>query len=143
MEKTEKNKQFMLNYYRDMLEAIREGPEAVEVAMALYIKDQELIEHIRFFVKSFPGYRLVIEYLLAEDDQVFVKATFVWKHKGDSADIPESGQEVKTPFALVYTIEDEMITKFWAIANEMEFFEQLGMTREQVEVRKEEYTQSS
>ena len=137
MHKSERNKQFIIRYYRTMFQAIKEGPEAIERNMPRFIKDQKLIEHIRFFSQSFPGYTLGIEYLLAEGDQVFVKATFQGSYALEDQTL-QAAEAINVPFALVYTVHDDMITNFWAIANEMEFFEQLGLTREQVEVRKEE-----
>jgi predicted ester cyclase len=133
----EKSKRFMLNYYREMHKALKQGPAALEIAMKKYIADEKLMNHIRFFQKSFPGYQLILEYMMAEDNQVFVKVSFTGKHVGQAEHIPPTHQEVKVPFALGYKIENEKITDFWAIADEMDFFEQLGLKREQVEVRKE------
>jgi hypothetical protein len=137
MNLSEKNKQFMLNYFREMYRSRDEGSKAFQEAMNRLIKDEKLINHILFFTRSFPSYRLVIDYLVAEGDQVFVKANFVGRHEGDAEDIPATNQQVNVPFALGYKIFNEQIVDFWAIANEMEFFEQLGLSREQVDVRKE------
>jgi hypothetical protein len=41
---------------------------------------------------------------------------------------------VYIPFALGYKVEDDKIVDFWPIADQLEFVEQLGMAREQVEV---------
>lgn len=130
----------MVNYYHTMLEAIQQGPHAVEATMPKFIKDAKLMNHIRFFMKSFPGYKLIINYMMAEGDHVFVKVTFRGTHQGTTAEIPSTYHQVVTPFALGYTIKNEKIIDFWAIANELEFFEQLGLSREEVEVKKQVFS---
>jgi predicted ester cyclase len=106
-----------------------------------FIKDQKLIDHILFFQKSFPGYKLIIKDLIAEGDRVFLKVDFVGIHEGLVEGIPPTEKEVVLPFALCYTIEEEKIVDFWAIANEMEFFEQLGLSLDQVDVPKSSKTE--
>lgn len=138
MNKQEKNKQFMTNYYRELIIAKQEGPEAFLTTARRFIKDQKLIDHIEFLQKAFPKGILIVEDMMAEEDRVFVKITYSGLHEGNMDGIPATYREVAVPFALCYTIREEMIVDFWAIANEMDFFEQLGMTKEQVEVPPEE-----
>ncbi|WP_340114174.1 ester cyclase [Maribellus mangrovi] len=132
----EKNKQFMKKYYREMLYAKNRRPELLPQTIQRFIHDQKLIDHILSLNKSFPGYDVIIKDMIAEGDRVFVNVDFIGKHEGPTEGIPATAKEVLVPFALCYTIREEKIVDFWTIANEMEFFEQLGLTREQVEVQK-------
>jgi predicted ester cyclase len=136
MNTAEKNKQFMKKYYREILYIKNHEPGKLDQFIHRFIKTQKLIDHGRFFNKAFPGYTLVVKEMIAEGDRVFVKVDFIGTHEGTEEGIPATDKEVEVPFALCYTIRDEKIVDFWAIANEMEFFEQLGLSRDQVEVQK-------
>jgi predicted ester cyclase len=129
MNQSEKNKQF----YRDYLKALSGKPKTREL-ISQYIEDEKLIEHGLFLEQLFPKYELIIDELMAEGDKIFVRSHFVGKHIGEIEGIPSTHKTVDTPFALGYTIKNEKIVDFWAIANEMELFEQLGLAREQVDV---------
>ena len=99
-----------------------------------YILDDKLINHILFFESIFPEYAVHIDELVAEGERVFVKAHLTGQHTGSTAGIPPTHKQVEAPFALCYRIQNQKIVDFWAIANEMEFFEQLGLARTQVNV---------
>ncbi|MBK7410163.1 MAG: ester cyclase [Saprospirales bacterium] len=90
--------------------------------------------HILFFENLFPEYEVVVDELMAEGDRIFVRSHFVGTHLGFCDGIPPTGKEVKSPFALGYEVHDEEIVDFWAIANEAELFEQMGLTKDQLEV---------
>jgi predicted ester cyclase len=100
-----------------------------------------LIDSAHFFKKLFPDYTLKVKDMIAEGDRVFVNVDFIGKHEGTAEGIPATDKEVQVPFALCYTIRDEKIVDFQAIGNEMEFFEQLGLTPEQVEVQRSSETE--
>lgn len=130
MNQSQKNKQFFLKYH----EALN-GKEKPRELLIRFIEDQKLIEHILFFESLFPKYEAVIDEIIAEGKKVFVRARVIGMHEGNLEGIPATHKPVNTPFALVYTIKNEKIVDFWAIANELEFFEQLGLAREQVNVK--------
>ena len=123
-----------MKYLKTVGGAVRAGKKVDEAFLAQFIDDPKLINHILFFSKSFPGYKLVPTEIIAEGNRVFVRANFIGMHQGEVEDIPPTAKPVKVPFALVYTIKDEKIVDFWAIADQMEFFEQLGLAREEVNV---------
>jgi len=140
MNTAEKNKQFMKKYYREAIHVKNHEPEKMDQFFQQYISDQRLIDHVLFLNKSFPGYTVIVKEMIAEGDRVFVQVDFIGKHEGIVEGIPATDKKVQVPFALCYTIRDEKIVDFQAIANEIEFFEQLGLTREQVEVQKSSET---
>lgn len=129
MKKSEKNKQFYLNY----LDALS-GHKKTRELISKFVSDEKLIGHILFFEKLFPKYELIIDELMAEGDHVFVRSHFVGKHKGEADGIPATQKTVDAPFATGYKMKNGKIVDFWAIANEMELFEQLGLARDQVDV---------
>ena len=72
---------------------------------------------------------------MAEGDQIFVKSHFKGKHVGEADGIPATNRSVESPFALTYKIKNNKIIDFWAIANEMDFIEQICLARDQIEVK--------
>lgn len=129
MNASQQSRRFFLEYHQ-ALSGKRKTPELI----AQFVADEKLKAHIQFFEKLFPEYEVVIDELLAEGERVFVRSHFVGKHEGEAEGIPATHKSVEAPFALGYTIKNQKIVSFWAIANEMEFFEQLGLAREQVNV---------
>ena len=130
MDQATKNKAF----YRRYLETFS-GKEKRREQLEAFVADNRLIEHILFFENLFPKYEIIVDELLAEGDRIFVRSHLKGQHLGETDEIPATQKNVKTPFALGYRIKDDKIVDFWAIANEMELFEQLGLTRIEVEVK--------
>ncbi len=129
MTQSEKTKQFFITYSNSL-----NGKKKTLEKITKYVEDQKLIDHILFFEKLFPKYEVIIDELMAEGPKIFVRAHFVGTHTGEMAGIPATYKTANTPFALGYEIKNEKIIDFWAIANEMELFEQLGLAKKQVEV---------
>lgn len=136
MDQAEKSKKFIKRYHREISYTLHNEPELFQQTLDRYIIDQKLINHILFFKKSFPGYKVIVKDMMAEGNRVFVKVDFLGKHTGIMDDIPSTDKEVEVPFAICYTVKNDKIVDFWAIANEMEFFEQLGLTRDEVDIPK-------
>lgn len=129
MNQAQKNKQFMLEYY-----AASSGKKKTEEWMDKYIADEKLRAHIKFMEKAFPEYELVPDEIIAEGDRVFVRASVKANHKGEVDGIPPTFKDINIPFAIGYKIKDRKIVDFWTISDQMEFLEQLGLAKEQVEV---------
>lgn len=119
----------MLEYY-----AASSGKKKTEAWMDKYIADEKLKSHIRFMEKAFPEYKLIPNEIIAEGDRVFVRASVKAIHSGEVDGIPPTFKDINVPFAIGYRIKDQKIVDFWTISDQMEFLEQLGMAREQVEV---------
>jgi predicted ester cyclase len=128
----QRNKQLYLQYLSEL-----NGKAKPRHILEKYVANEKLIEHVLFFEKMFPEYCVEIHEIIAEGDRLFVRAEFIGSHIGEIEGIPSTNQEVTTPFALGYRYKDGKITEFWAIANEVELFEQLGISRDDVNVSKD------
>lgn len=131
MTQSEKSKQFFLNYWGAL-----SGKAKTYELITQFVADPRLIEHILFFEKLFPQYEAVVDEIMAEGNRVFVRSHIKGRHAGTTDGIPATNKKINVPFALGYQIENDKIVDFWAIANEMELFEQLGLARDEVEVSK-------
>lgn len=122
MNKAKRNRAFILEYYKALA-----GKRKTEELIRKYVSDEKLIEHIKFFDKTFPNYNAVVEEIFADEDKVFVRARMSGRHEGSLDDIPPTFKHFKMPFALCYRIKDNKITDHWMIADQMELLEQLGL----------------
>jgi predicted ester cyclase len=125
----EKNKAFIRQYYAKLLEAKARGPEGILETARQFTSDPQLLGHLAFFAHAFPNATYRIDDIMAEGDQVFVRERFSGKHEGELNDIPPTGKVVSVPIVACYTIRDQQIVNFWAIANEMDFIEQLDIAK--------------
>lgn len=129
MNPSQKSKEFFLKYHA-ALSGHKKTPELI----SQFVEDEKLTGHILFFENLFPEYEVIIDDLVAEGEQVFIRSHLVGLHKGAMEGIPATQKTVDAPFALGYRIKNDKIVSFWAIANEMDFFEQLGLAKEQINV---------
>jgi hypothetical protein len=129
MTQTEKTKRFILSYWN----AVSGHPKTEEL-IRRYVDDERLVNHILFFESLFPEYELVPKEVIAENDKVFVQANLKAKHSGVIDSIPATGRKIEAPFAIGYQVRNNRIVNFWAIADQMDLLEQLGLAAEQVDV---------
>lgn len=122
MDNLKKNREFILQYFN----AVSGHEKTMELCLK-YTTDQKLIEHIMFFETAFPKYELFIEEMITESNKVVVRGRATGIHKGALNGIPPTGKEMDLPFVIRYTIENEMITDMWLIADQMILMQQLGV----------------
>ncbi|MBW2369938.1 MAG: ester cyclase, partial [Deltaproteobacteria bacterium] len=72
----------------------------------------------------------LIDDMIAEGDQVAVRAVTKGTHKGDLLGLPPTGKEVIQPFHVVYRIANGKIIEHWMVINRLEVMQQLGVIPE-------------
>ncbi len=122
MDNLKKNREFIIKYFNAM-----SGAEKTRELCEQYTTDEELIGHIEFFETAFPKYELFIEEIMTEGNKVLIQARMSGTHAGEFNGIPPTERPVDLPFAIRYTIENEMIVDHWLIADQMLLMEQLGV----------------
>ena len=115
-------KKFIINYY-NAFSSGRKSPELCD----RYMTDQGLKEHILFFDTIFPDYEVFADEITVEGNRAVVRARLKGIHKGEFMGIPPTYKDVDMPFAIGYTIEDNMITNHWMIADQVSLMQQLGI----------------
>ena len=118
------NKEFIIRY----LNALSGKPKTLADSDK-WMSDQHLKEHIHFFESIFPSYEVFADEMTAEGDRVIVRARMKGVHQGTFHGIPPTFREVEMPFAISYTIKDNMIVDHWLIADSMELLQQLGIEK--------------
>ena len=116
-----KNKEFILEYYN----AISGKVKTLDL-LQIYIIDDVLVQNIAFFDGAFPKYEIFADEMTADGNRVVVRARFQGKHEGVFTDIQPTFRNVKFPFVIGYTIENQKIVSHWLIADQMLLMEQLG-----------------
>lgn len=126
MDSLKKNREFIIKYFNAM-----SGFEKTRELCEQYTNDEKLIDHIEFFEGAFPKYELFIEEMITEGNKIIVQGRATGIHEGEFNGIPPTGRKMDLPFVIRYTIENEMITDMWLIADQMILMEQLGVMQSQ------------
>ena len=106
------NKKFVEDY-REAISGKVKTPELIK----MYVSDPELLEHIAFFEAAFPKYELFADDYVCEDEKVAVRGRFRGVHKGELMGIPPTNKTIEFPFAIIYKVTDEKISKSWLFAD--------------------------
>jgi predicted ester cyclase len=109
---------------RRYLDALRKDKSAA--TLDKFIAEDELKQHIAMFEVSFPGYWLEAHDMIAEDDRVFVRATFHGTHKGKLMDVAPTGKTVAAPLYIAYKIANDKIVAHWMLVDMMGVMQQIG-----------------
>lgn len=112
----------MVNEYLAAISGVPKTPALV----SRFVDDPELKEHIALFEAAFPRYELIAEDLIAERDEVAVRATFNGKHQGEFLSLAPTGRPVSIPVMLIYRIAAGRIAQSWMNADSLGLLTQLG-----------------
>jgi len=126
MENLKKNREFIVRYFNAL-----SGVEKTVELCNEFMTDTELREHIIFFDGAFPKYDLFIEEMIAEGNKIMVRARFTGTHINEFNGIPPTNKSVDVPLVVRYTIENNLITDHWLIADQVLMMEQLGVMEPQ------------
>jgi len=120
------NKELVRKYFA----ALSGQPKPVEL-VNLYVEEQPLRDHILQTEIGFPQYFLESEDMIAEGDQVAVKARLRGTHLGTFNGIPATGRYIDVPFHITYRIKNGKIIDHWMIMDSLVFLQQLGVMQQQ------------
>jgi len=123
VEQQKQNKEFIIRYFN----ALSSGVPRTRELLEQYTTDEELIGHILFFDTVFPGYEVIADELIAEDNRVVLHGRFKGCHEGEFNGILPTHRTVEFPLAVGYEIENSKIIHHWIVADQMAMMEQLGV----------------
>jgi hypothetical protein len=121
MDKAEKNRQFILDYYKAI-----SGRDKTGELLSCFTTDPELIEQLLLCERLFPKHELIIDEITCEGERVIVRSRARGKYIGSAADFAPSCRVVETTFAIGYRVSRGKIVDHWMIADSLELLEQLG-----------------
>ena len=83
---------------------------------------------LQAYATAFPDFRLVVDDLLADGDQVVLQWTFTGTHLGPLADIPATGKHVSVPRSIaIFRIEGGKMTQGQFAWDRYALMQQLGV----------------
>jgi steroid delta-isomerase-like uncharacterized protein len=100
----------------EYIKALSESPKT-ETLIDRFVDDPNLKQHILQFEAAFPGYQVVPQQIVAQEDLVAINATVTAVHKGEFAGIPATGKTVTIGAMMFYQVENGRIKKFWMQAD--------------------------
>ena len=92
-------------------------PQSIEAAKEFY----------REALQSFPDFQIITLQLVAEGDWVVQFGLLRTTFSGELGGLPPTGQVVESGTISMYRIADGKIVEHWAYADDMKFFEGLGV----------------
>ncbi|MBN1415729.1 MAG: ester cyclase [Bacteroidales bacterium] len=113
---------------KEYLETVS-GNVKTAAMMDKYIADCDslLKKHIIAFDATFPKYELIPEDMIAEGDQVAVRARFKGTHSGPMGDIQATYKKADLPAVVIYRIADGKIVEHWIFLDQLTMLKQLGI----------------
>ena len=92
-------------------------PQSIEAAKEFY----------RGALQSFPDFKIITLHLLAEGDWVVQRGLLRATFEGELGGLPPTGQVVVSGVISMFRIADGKIVEHWAYADDMSFFQGLGV----------------
>jgi predicted ester cyclase len=105
------------------------GKAKPDTTLDIYVADKELKQHIGFFEAAFPHYVMVSEDLIAQGDEVAVRARFQGTQTGDLMGIAPTGKMVDVPFIIIYRMAGGKVAQHWMSIDQMDLLKQLGAVK--------------
>lgn len=78
------------------------------------------------FDSAFPGHRVTVENIIAEDDYVCVLHTHHATHRGLFMGLPATGKQVEVSGVELFRVLDDKIVEFWRKDDDVSLLIQLG-----------------
>jgi steroid delta-isomerase-like uncharacterized protein len=80
--------------------------------------------------QAFPDLRAIVCQMIAEEDKVVLHKTVMGTHKGTFRGIPATGKKVEYQSIYIFRIENNKISEYWGLQDELKLMQQLGVVAE-------------
>lgn len=115
------SKRVIEEFYR----ALNGKPKTDEMIQR-YVVNSQLKKHIRICEAGFPGYEIVVQDIVAEDETVAVRAIFRGTHNGPFAGVAATGRNVSADAMFFYKVHGGRVRDFWIQGDLEALIEQLS-----------------
>jgi predicted ester cyclase len=99
----------------------------------------EVIEHVKTFLKTFPDYEIIYEDIIAKGNKVIVREITRCTHQVEFYGIQPTGNRIESSGIAIFRIENGKIAEVWSESDSLGFMRQLGMELKPKEGEKESY----
>ena len=80
--------------------------------------------------RAFPDLKAIVNQMIAEEDKVVLHKTVMGTHRGEFRGIPATGKKVKYQSIYIFRIENNKISEYWGLQDELKLKQQLGIIAE-------------
>ena len=80
--------------------------------------------------QAFPDLKAIVNQMIAEEDKVALHKTVMGTHRGEFRGIPATGKKVKYQSIYIFRIENNKISEYWGLQDELKLKQQLGIIAE-------------
>jgi len=84
-------------------------------------------QHLRIYYKTFPDSHENIEDIIAEGDKVWIRLKGTGTHTGELRGLSPTGKKITWEAVSIWRIADGRVVEMWAVADELDFYKQLGV----------------
>ena len=88
---------------------------------------EEFIALQQGFMSTFPDQHVRLDHMIAEDDYVAIRASFIGTQTGPMGEFPATGNKVDGPFIAFFRIEAGKIAELWVEWDNVDMLTQLGI----------------
>ena len=79
------------------------------------------------FGKGFPDFHETIRDIIAEGEKVWVFFEFTGTHTGEWMGLAPTGKKIKASVVEIFRIVDGKVAEEWEVADELDFYKELGL----------------
>ena len=80
--------------------------------------------------EAFPDLKAIVNQMIAEEDKVVLHKTVMGTHQGEFRGIPATGKKVEYQSIYIFRIENNKISEYWGLQDEVKLKQQLGVFAE-------------
>jgi steroid delta-isomerase-like uncharacterized protein len=80
--------------------------------------------------QAFPDLKAIVRQMIAEEDMVVLHKTVMGTHRGEFRGIPATGKKVEYQSIYIFRIENNKISEYWGLQDELKLMQQLGVVAE-------------
>ena len=80
--------------------------------------------------QAFPDLKAIVRQMIAEEDRVVLHKTVMGTHRGEFRGIPATGKKVEYQSIYIFRIENNKISEYWGLQDELKLMQQLGVVAE-------------
>ncbi len=77
--------------------------------------------------QAFPDLKAIVCQMIADEDRVVLHKTVMGTHRGEFRGIPATGQKVEYQSIYIFRIENNKISEYWGLQDELKLMQQLGV----------------
>jgi predicted ester cyclase len=89
--------------------------------------DDAFMQYAVMMFAAFPDGRHILEEVIAEDEKVVTRGTFIGTHQSELMGVPATGKQVRFSFVHIDRVVDGKVVEHWGQGDTLTMMQQLGV----------------